>query len=83
MSENFFDYIKSRGFIHQCTNETVLKSELSKKMMIGYIGFDVTAESLHVGSLLPIMLLKTFQKFNHKPIILIGGGTTFIGDPSG
>ena len=83
MSENFFDYIKSRGFIHQCTNGTVLKNDLSKKMMTGYIGFDCTAESLHVGSLLPIMLLKTFQKFNHKPIILIGGGTTLIGDPSG
>ena len=83
MSENFFEYIKSRGFIHQCTNESNLKLELSRKMVTGYIGFDCTADSLHVGSLLPIMLLKTFQKFNHKPIILIGGGTTLIGDPSG
>ena len=54
-----------------------------KKSIIGYIGFDCTASSLHVGSLLQIMILKLMQKYGHQPIILMGGGTTLIGDPSG
>ena len=55
----------------------------SKKSISGYIGFDCTASSLHVGSLLQIMILKLMQKYGHRPIILLGGGTTLIGDPSG
>ena len=82
MNEDFFEHIKYRGYVHQCTNEKDLKKKLSKSI-VGYIGFDCTADSLHVGSLLPLMLLKIFQKFGHKPIILVGGGTTLVGDPSG
>ena len=82
MNEDFFEHIKYRGYVHQCTNEKDLKKNLSKSI-VGYIGFDCTADSLHVGSLLPLMLLKIFQKFGHKPIILVGGGTTLVGDPSG
>ncbi|MDC3176243.1 tyrosine--tRNA ligase [Alphaproteobacteria bacterium] len=82
MKITFLDYIKSRGYFNQCTNEEGLKKQLSKKL-VAYTGFDCTAESLHVGSLVQIMMLRTFQKFGFKPIILLGGGTTLIGDPSG
>ncbi len=82
MNEDFLKHINYRGYVNQCTNEKGIQSEL-KKSIVGYIGFDCTADSLHVGSLLPLMLLKNFQKFGHKPIILVGGGTTLVGDPSG
>ena len=82
MNEDFLKHINLRGYVNQCTNEKGLILEL-KKPIIGYIGFDCTADSLHIGSLLPLMLLKNFQKFGHKPIILVGGGTTLVGDPSG
>ena len=82
MNEDFLKHINLRGYVNQCTNEKGLILEL-KKPIIGYIGFDCTADSLHIGSLLPLMLLKSFQKFGHKPIILVGGGTTLVGDPSG
>ena len=77
-----FKFLKKRGFISQCTDEVALKKAL-KKPVTGYIGFDCTSDSLHIGSLLPLMLLRFFQKHGHKPIILLGGGTTLIGDPSG
>ena len=81
---DFINEITARGFIHQATDLTNLDNVLSKKNIIpGYIGFDCTAPSLHVGSLIQIMLLKWFQKCGHQPIILLGGGTTLIGDPSG
>ena len=80
----FINEITARGFIHQATDLTNLDKLLSKKNIIpGYIGFDCTAPSLHIGSLMQIMLLKWFQKCGHQPIILLGGGTTLIGDPSG
>ena len=82
MNQSFIEYIKQRGFYNQCTNHNEL-IKLLKKNTVGYAGFDCTADSLHIGSLVPIMLLRAFQKFNHKPIILLGGGTTLIGDPSG
>ena len=82
MNDQFLDFIKKRGFVSQCTDEENLKKTLSSKT-IGYIGFDCTSDSLHVGSLLPLMILKHFQNFGHRPIILLGGGTTLIGDPSG
>ena len=82
MLNDFYDSVISRGFWHQSTNDDGIKKLLSKKTT-GYIGFDCTSSSLHVGSLLPLMLLRLFQKCGHKPIILIGGGTTLIGDPSG
>jgi tyrosyl-tRNA synthetase len=75
--------MNERGFIHQITDKNKLDQELSTNTMIGYIGFDCTAPSLHVGSLIQIMMLRWFQKTGHKPIVLMGGGTTKIGDPSG
>ncbi len=79
--KDFLEVIISRGFVHQTTNLEELKKNFSK--IIGYTGFDCTADSLHVGSLLQLMLLRWLQKTNNKPIVLIGGGTTKIGDPSG
>ncbi len=80
---NFLKEFKDRGFFYQCTNENDLSKLLDKKKINGYIGFDCTAESLHVGSLLQIMCLRLLQKYGHRPIVLLGGGTTRIGDPSG
>ena len=74
---------KDRGFFYQCTGEDDLSKLLDKEKINAYIGFDCTAESLHVGSLLQIMCLRLLQKHGHRPIILLGGGTTRIGDPSG
>ena len=82
MKNDFLKYIKSRGFLHQCTNDKILEKKLNQSK-VGYIGFDCTSDCLHVGSLLPLMLLRSFQKFGHTPIILLGGGTTLVGDPSG
>jgi tyrosyl-tRNA synthetase len=72
-----------RGFIHQCTDFESLNERLRTERVTAYVGYDCTADSLHVGSLLGIMLLRLFQKCGHKPIVLMGGGTTRIGDPSG
>ncbi len=79
----FLKEFKDRGFFYQCTNESKLSELLDKKKITAYIGFDCTAESLHVGSLLQIMCLRLLQKHGHRPIVLLGGGTTRIGDPSG
>ncbi len=79
----FLKEFKERGFFYQCTNEKELSELLNKKKISAYIGFDCTAESLHVGSLLQIMCLRLLQKHGHRPIVLLGGGTTRIGDPSG
>ena len=79
----FLKEFKDRGYFYQCTNEIELSKLLDKEKIKGYIGFDCTAESLHVGSLLQIMCLRLMQKHGHRPIVLIGGGTTRIGDPSG
>ena len=79
----FLKEFKDRGFFYQCTSENELSQLLESKKIKGYIGFDCTAESLHVGSLLQIMCLRLFQKHGHRPIVLLGGGTTRIGDPSG
>ena len=75
--------LKQRGFIHQCTNEKALSDLLNSGSIKFYIGFDCTAKSLHVGSLIQIMIMRLFQKYGHHPIVLIGKGTTKIGDPSG
>src|SRR6267143_278710 len=72
-----------RGFVHQCTDFEKLDERLRNGRVTGYIGYDCTADSLHVGSLVGIMLLRLFQSCGHKPIVLMGGGTTRIGDPSG
>jgi len=79
----FLKEFKDRGYFYQCTSEDELSKLLNKEKIKGYIGFDCTAESLHVGSLLQIMCLRLMQKYGHRPIVLIGGGTTRIGDPSG
>jgi len=79
----FLKEFKDRGFFYQCTNEDELSKLLDNKKINAYIGFDCTAESLHVGSLLQIMCLRLLQKHGHRPIVLLGGGTTRIGDPSG
>ena len=79
----FLKEFKDRGYFYQCTSENELSELLNKEKIKGYIGFDCTAESLHVGSLLQIMCLRLLQKYGHKPIVLLGGGTTRIGDPSG
>ena len=79
----FLKEFTDRGYLYQCTNEQNLSKLLDKSKIKGYIGFDCTAESLHVGSLLQIMCLKLLQKHGHRPIVLLGGGTTRIGDPSG
>jgi tyrosyl-tRNA synthetase len=79
----FLKEFKDRGFFYQCTSEDELSKLLDKEKINGYIGFDCTAASLHVGSLLQIMCLRLLQKHGHRPIVLLGGGTTRIGDPSG
>ena len=79
----FLNEFKERGLFYQCTNEFELSKLLDNKKIKGYIGFDCTAESLHVGSLLQIMCLRLLQKHGHRPIVLLGDGTTRIGDPSG
>ena len=80
---NFLKEFKDRGYYYQCTNDFELSDLLNKESINAYIGFDSTAPSLHVGSLLQIMCLKLLQKYGHRPIVLLGGGTTRIGDPSG
>ncbi|MDB0046062.1 tyrosine--tRNA ligase [Candidatus Pelagibacter sp.] len=79
----FLKEFKDRGFFYQCTGEENLSQLLDKEKIRAYIGFDCTAASLHVGSLLQIMCLRLLQKHGHQPIVLLGGGTTRIGDPSG
>ena len=79
----FLKEFKDREYFYQCTNENELSDLLDSKSINAYIGFDSTASSLHVGSLMQIMCLKLLQKHGHRPIVLLGGGTTRIGDPSG
>ncbi|MDC3127844.1 tyrosine--tRNA ligase [Candidatus Pelagibacter bacterium] len=83
MKNNFLYEMQSRGYLNQCTDLDKLNEICNKHSINAYIGFDCTANSLHVGSLLQIMVLKLMQKHGHRPIILLGGGTTLIGDPSG
>ena len=80
---DFLRTLQARGYIHQITHPEELDEAASKGIVTGYIGFDATAPSLHVGSLVQIMLLRRLQQAGHKPIVLMGGGTTKIGDPTG
>ncbi len=80
---NFFDDLRWRNLVHQTTDDENLGSWLAEGRRVVYAGFDPTADSLHVGSLLPLLLLRRFQKAGHKPIALVGGATGMIGDPSG
>ena len=83
MQETFLTEFQKRGYFNQCTDQTALDELMSKSKIKAYIGFDCTAPSLHVGSLMQIMCLRLLQKYGHQPIVLLGGGTTLIGDPSG
>jgi tyrosyl-tRNA synthetase len=80
---SFLEAMISRGFLHQCTDLEALDALALAGRIVAYIGFDCTADSLHVGNLVGIMMLRWLQKTGHKPIVLMGGGTTKIGDPSG
>ena len=75
--------LEERGYIHQLTDAAGLDSLANKEPISAYIGFDATAPSLHVGSLVQIMMLRRLQQSGHRPIVLMGGGTTKVGDPSG
>lgn len=80
---DFLQLLNERGYIHQCTDLDALDAKASQEQITAYIGFDATANSLHVGNLVMIMLLRRMQQTGHKPIVLMGGGTTKVGDPSG
>lgn len=81
MSQNFIEELRWRGMVHDMTPGT--EDQLQKEMTLGYIGFDPTADSLHIGNLVPVMLLVHLQRCGHKPIVLVGGATGRVGDPSG
>ena len=83
MKNSFLSEMTSRGFLNQCTDLDKLDKISKENPIKAYIGFDSTASSLHVGSLMQIMVLRLLQKYGHQPIVLLGGGTTRIGDPSG
>jgi tyrosyl-tRNA synthetase len=83
VKSDFLHELQTRGYIHQCTDEAALDNLARSEVITGYIGFDCTAPSLHVGNLVSIMLLRKLQQTGHKPIVLIGGATTKVGDPSG
>ena len=83
MQETILSEFQKRGYFNQCTDQSKLENVLSKSKIKAYIGFDCTAPSLHVGSLLQILCLRLLQRYGHLPIVLLGGGTTLIGDPSG
>lgn len=82
MHSDFFQELKARGLIFQVTDEAALEKQLNEESVKLYIGFDPTADSLHIGHLLPILTLRRFQQNGHVPIALVGGGTGMIGDPS-
>src|SRR5229473_4068522 len=82
-TSDFLREATERGFAFQCTDTEGLDDALRSGPLSGYIGFDCTADSLHVGSLVQIMMLRLFQRHGHRPVVLLGGGTTRIGDPSG
>ena len=83
MSTNVFDVLKERGFIAQTTNEEKIREILGKDKVTFYIGFDPTADSLHIGHFLQLIVMSHMQKAGHRPIVLLGGGTAMVGDPTG
>jgi tyrosyl-tRNA synthetase len=83
LKSDFLNVLTERGYIHQCTDLAALDTKAANGIITAYIGFDATADSLHVGSLVQIMLLRRLQQTGHRPIVLMGGGTTKVGDPSG
>ncbi len=83
LADNVFDVLKERGFFAQCTHEEEVRELLGNKKVTFYIGFDPTADSLHAGHFIALMAMSWMQKFGHRPICLVGGGTGTVGDPSG
>ena len=83
LRSEFLRTLVERGFLHQCTDLEALDAAAAAGRITGYIGFDATADSLHVGSLIQIMMLRHMQRTGHRPVVLMGGGTTKVGDPSG
>ena len=86
MAKHTSEFVKTvveRGFIQDCSDTDALDDLANREIVTAYIGFDCTATSLHAGSLLPIMLLRWLQQTGHQPLVLMGGGTTKVGDPSG
>ena len=83
MSAAVFETLKARGFVQQCTDEAAVRELLDGGPVTFYNGFDCTAASLHAGHLVPIMAMMHLQRAGHRPIVLLGGGTTLIGDPTG
>lgn len=83
VQSSFLQILRDRGFLHQCTNIGELDKKLVSGTQLAYLGFDATADSLHVGSLLQIMVLRHFQNAGHRPVVLVGGGTSKVGDPTG
>lgn len=83
LKSGFLNLLQERGYIHQCTNLEALDAKACSETLTGYIGFDATADSLHIGNLVGIMLLRRLQQAGHRPVVLMGGGTTKVGDPSG
>ena len=75
--------LQDRGYVHQMTDASGLDALAARQIVPGYIGFDATAPSLHIGSLVQIMMLRRLQQAGHKPVVVMGGGTTRIGDPTG
>ncbi|MEM7346534.1 MAG: tyrosine--tRNA ligase, partial [Chloroflexota bacterium] len=83
MSNNVYDTLQERGFVSEVTDEMALRKHLDETQVTFYIGFDGTANSLHVGNLVTIMAMMHMQRAGHRPIGLVGSGTTMVGDPSG
>ncbi|HPD89912.1 MAG TPA: tyrosine--tRNA ligase, partial [Bacillota bacterium] len=81
--DNVYDVLKERGFIEQTTHDEEIRQLLGSEKIRFYIGFDPTADCLHVGHFMQVIIMMYMQKFGHTPIVLIGGGTSLIGDPSG
>src|SRR5450432_4845135 len=80
---DFLRTLNERGYLHQITDAAALDAHANSRSISAYIGFDATADSLHIGSLVQIMMLRRLQQTGHRPIVLMGGGTTKVGDPSG
>ena len=83
VNSEFLRVFQTRGYIHQCTDLEGLDEKAAAGPITAYVGYDATGASLHVGHLVSIMMLRWLQKTGHKPIVLMGGGTTKVGDPSG
>ena len=81
--DNVFDLLKDRGLVAQATDEEAIRELLGKEKVTFYVGFDPTADSLHVGHFLQLIVMRHLQEFGHRPIALLGGGTTMVGDPTG